>query len=293
MQKIQKLNIIKSFIYELYSETTDREERHLYADLEKVLYIRYTHKAPLLPLTPCPNTKPFINCFGQVVPPPPSVPAPPVPVKERTWADCVRERRAGIVPELVAPSRTWADCVRERREAKEDNVNIWAAVLERKQIKPEREWNEPEPEPEPEPQPDPREEVIKFTDSIEYLNYNKLLETDNNIKVFSFDDTRKKIAAVGDVFYEWIGDYRRFYIVTRVTSKSYFYKTLKGSGMAKYICNNKYGEHKQSKITKYYTTNNIIEDIEMHKRFTGYNDIDCINPVIHNYENGFLCMQRL
>ena len=81
MQKIEKLNIIKSFVYELYNTSSDPQEQQLYTDFTDALYIRYINKAPLLPLMPCPNTKPFINCFGQVVPPPPAIKAPAVPVK--------------------------------------------------------------------------------------------------------------------------------------------------------------------------------------------------------------------
>ena len=147
MEYLKKLEIVRDFMCELYNASTDPKEQQLYMDLESAYYIRYKRKAPLLPLSKPTTTKPYINCYGQVVPPPPEYAPPAVPEEEvkvlenppvKTWGDCVRERRKykkqiDAEPEKYTwggppvteeewkalenpPAKTWGDCVREKRE---------------------------------------------------------------------------------------------------------------------------------------------------------------------------------
>ena len=217
------------------------------------------------------NVKIYINCYGQVVPPPPSFSPPPVPVKK-------------------------------------DNFNIWDAVIERKQIKPDQVWKEPEPkkesnldwiddelikelenikyleEPEPEQeQEDPRAGEMEFYNLEKYEEYNEAFKTNNNIEYVKEHIT--KVAEVGYIFCEYSCYERYYYIVTRLTSKSYFYKPLKSEKISYWRCKYDFG---QSKYTYYTNKYNIDESVESCKRLTS--EILSVNPDI--YENGFIFERR-
>ena len=125
MEYLKKLEIVRDFMSELYNASTDPKEQQLYIDLESAYYIRYKREAPLLPLSDPPTNKPYINSYGEVVPPPPEYSPPPVPVKYTWGGPRVTEYDNWGGPPVTEeewealktpPAKTWGDCVRERRE---------------------------------------------------------------------------------------------------------------------------------------------------------------------------------
>jgi len=154
---------------------------------------------------------------------------------------------------------------------KNDNIFYWDSLSKGK---------EPEQE-----QEDPRVGEIQFYNLEKYKEYNEAYKTNNNIEYVK--EHVEKVAQVGDIFCEYSCHERYYYIVTRLTSKSYFYKPLKGEKVSYWRCNNDYG---QSKYTYYTNKYDIDEYVERCKRLT--NTISCVNPDIHNYENGFIFERR-